>query len=110
MPVILAVATDDTVRSALDGVLRRRYGLDYSVAIAEHPTGALGQLAGWRDAGEQVALLLAPFRMAGSDGIPFLVEAHRLHPTARRVLVLDVGDVTAADELAQALTLNQVDS
>jgi len=109
-PVIFAVATDHTVRSALDEVLRRRYGLDYSVAVAEHPTGALRQLEGCRDAGEQVALLLAPFRMAGTDGIPFLVEAHRLHPTARRVLVLDVGDVTAADELAQALTLNQVDS
>jgi thioredoxin reductase (NADPH) len=54
--------------------------------------------------------VVAAVRMTDRDGISFLIEAHGLHPGARRVLVVEVGDVTAADDLSQALTLNQVDA
>jgi thioredoxin reductase (NADPH) len=110
MPILFGIATDEAIRNALDAVLRRRFASDYAVAVAGEPAGALHQLAAYRDAGEQVALVLAPFRMEGTDGIPFLIEAHGLHPGARRVLVLDVGDVSAADALSQALTFNQIDA
>jgi len=109
MPVILAVSTDDTKRTALAEVLQLRFSSGYTVTVEDDPADALRQLAEYRDAGEEVALVLAPFHMTDRDGIPFLIEAHALHPTARRVLVLNVGDVTAADDLSQALTLNQVD-
>ena len=110
MPVILAVATGETACDALEQVLRHRFASDYTVVVVDRPARALRQLASYRDAGERVALMLAPFRTADGGGIPFLIEAHGLHPTARRVLVLDVGDVTAANELSQALTLNQIDA
>lgn len=110
MPVILAVSTDGALRGAFEDVLRRRYAADYSVVVVDHPAAALRRLGSQRDAGEQVALLIAPFRMADRDGRSFLMEAHVLHPGARRVLVLDVGDVTVADQVSQALTLNQLDS
>lgn len=82
--VIFAVATDDAIRSALGAVLRRRYGSDYSVAVADHPASGLRQLAAYRDAGEQVALLLARCRMTDRDGIPFLIEATRTASCAAR--------------------------
>ena len=110
MPALFAVASDDSIRAALEAVLRRRYEPDYRVAVSLDPEDALRQLTAYRNAGEQVAVVVAPFRMTAHDGIPFLVAAHALHPGARRVVMLDVGDVTAADDLNQALTLNQIDS
>jgi len=110
MPVLFAVAPDPGLRGALDGVLRGRYGADYSVVVAAEPAEALVQLAASRDRGEQVALLLAPFSMPVLDGIGFLVKAHDLHPAARRIIVVDVGDTGPAGALNRALTLNQIDS
>ncbi len=110
MAVLFAVATDDSMRAALEVVLRRRYEPDYSIVVSDDPDEALRRLTANRDAGEQVAVVVASFRMTGRDGISFLVAAQGLHPAARRVLMIDVGDVSAADDLSQALTLNQVDS
>ena len=110
MPVLFAAATDPGLHRALGDVLRERYGGGYSVVVASEPAAAIGQLAAFRDSGEQVALLLAPFRMAELDGIDFLVRAHDLHPGAGRIVIVDVGDVGAAAELRRALTLNQIDS
>ena len=110
MPVLFAVVTDDSVRVAVEVVFRRRYEPDYSVVVAGDPKEGLRRLAELRDSDEQVAVVVAPFRMTGSDGIAFLVAAHGLHSRARRVLMIDVGDVSAADDLSRALTLNQIDS
>jgi len=44
------------------------------------------------------------------DGVTFFARAHSLHPSARRIAMVDVGDVSAAAELHQALTLNRVDA
>lgn len=110
MPVVFAVATDPGLRRALGDVLRERYGGGYSVVVASEPADAIRQLAAVRESGEQVALLLAPFRAAELDGIDFLVRAHDLHPGARRIVIVDVGDVGAATALRRALTLNQIDS
>ncbi|MGD0985895.1 MAG: FAD-dependent oxidoreductase [Acidimicrobiales bacterium] len=109
MPVLFAVATDETCRTALDVVLRRRFESDYSVVVSIDPADGLERLGRYRDSGEQVAIVVALFRMTGRDGIPFLIAAHHLHPSAQRVLMIGVGDVSAAHDLNQALTLNQVD-
>jgi thioredoxin reductase (NADPH) len=109
MPVLFAVVTDDPVRTALEVALRRRYAPDYSVVVVGDPEEGLRRLVELRDSGEQVAVVVAPFRMDRSEGIAFLVSAHGLHSGARRVLMIDVGDVSAADDLSLALTLNQVD-
>jgi thioredoxin reductase (NADPH) len=109
MPVLFAVVTDEPVRTALEVALRRRYAPDYSVVVVGDPEEGLRRLVEFRDSGEQVAVVVAPFRMGGSEGIAFLVSAHGLHSGARRVLMIDVGDVNAGDDLSQALTLNQVD-
>jgi len=110
MPTLFAVATDESIRASVGLVLRRRYEPDYRVADSGDVDDALRRLAEYRDAGEEVALVVASFRMPGCDGIPFLVAAHSLHPGAKRVLIIDVGDVSAAEDLSQALTLNLVDS
>ena len=112
-PTIVAVAPDADLRRRLADVLERRFAPDYAVTVVDEPAAAIGHLEELAAAQHQVALVLAPFRLDQStdgDGIGFLVEANRLHPGARRVVVIDVGDVSAAGPLHQALTLNQVDA
>ena len=112
-PAIVAVAPDADLRRRLADVLERRFAPDYAVTVVDDPAAAIGHLEELASAQHRVALVLAPFRLDQStdgDGIGFLVEANRLHPGARRVVVIDVGDVSAAGPLHQALTLNQVDA
>jgi len=109
MPVLLAVATDDSLRAALDEVLRRRYGSDFAVVVTRDAAEAHQRLGALRDQGELVAVVIAPYRLGESSGIEFLCGVRAVHPTARRVLLLDVGDVSAAEDLSQAMTLAQVD-
>jgi hypothetical protein len=42
-------------------------------------------------------------------GIEFLAEAGALHPHARRLLMIEVGDVTAERPIALAMTLNRLE-
>jgi thioredoxin reductase (NADPH) len=109
MPVLLAVAPDDALRAALDEVLRRRYGSDYSIVVTHDTADARERLVAVRDAGDHVAVVIAPYRVGDASGIAFLCAVRDVHPTARRVLVLDVGDVSASHDLNQALTLAQID-
>jgi thioredoxin reductase (NADPH) len=110
VPLVLAVASDAKLRAALDDVLRRRFGTDYAVMVVEEPADGVRQLTEWRDSGQQVALVLASLRLADQDGVSFLGRAHDLHPRARRIAVIDVGDVGVATTINHALTLNQIDS
>jgi thioredoxin reductase (NADPH) len=108
-PAIVVTAPDAALRSALADVLSRRYGGDYRVIITGSPAGALEDLAGLREMGALVAVVLAPLRMAEPGGVAFFDAARRLHPMARRIAILEVGDVASAGELSQALTLSQID-
>ncbi len=83
MPVILAVSADDTVLAALEGVLRRRYGADYDVVVTRGAADAQARLVALREAGELVAVVIAPYRLAESGGIELLRGVRAVHPTAR---------------------------
>jgi thioredoxin reductase (NADPH) len=54
-------------------------------------------------------VLLAAQRMAGMSGVEFLVAAHRLHPAAKRVLLVERGDYSAAHPAVRAMTVGQID-
>ena len=108
-PVIFAVAPDEALRNALDDALRRRYGGDFEVVVAQTVDDALDRLGGLADDSASVAVVMAPMRMKETDTVAFLDAARRLHPTARRIVIIDVGDVGSAGDLGQALTLSKVD-
>jgi thioredoxin reductase (NADPH) len=60
------------------------------------------------DTGAPVALLIAGHDMAEMPGIGFLAQAHRLHPQAKRVLLVE-RDYSASSPVVQAITLGQAD-
>ena len=100
--MILAVVSDEAQRAALAEALERRYSADYEiVAVPGRPDpGAI--LAGL----DTVAVALAPIR---SEEFAALIAVRNAHPAARRIAVVEVGDVSVAADLSRALTLGEVD-
>jgi thioredoxin reductase (NADPH) len=95
-PVILTLDDDPEVLRAVERDLRRKYAADYRILRSESPSSALGLLKKLRQRDEPVALLLADHRMPGMTGIEFLVEAMRIYPDARRVLLTAYAETNAA--------------
>jgi len=107
-PVLFVIDDDAGVVHALRDDPGRRSGEDFRV-IGESPAAAglaiLRQLAGEH---EPVALLIVDHDMTGMSGVRFLACAHRLHPLARRVLLVE-RDYSARSPVVQAMTLGQAD-
>ena len=96
----------DHDRRSLDSLLSalsRRFGNDFTVTGDTSPPAALGTLEEMAVAGEPVALLLVDD--LASD---FLDCAHRLHPSAKRVFLVD-RDYRSASPAVQAMALGRID-
>ena len=107
-PILFAVAQDPQVLEALETDLDRRFGNECRFVKATSPAGGLEALADLRARGEPVALLIADQRMAEMTGVDFLVKAHELHPTAKRILLIE-RDYTRTNPTVSAMTLGQID-
>jgi thioredoxin reductase (NADPH) len=108
-PALVVVYEVRGVLAALEQALQSRFGADYQILAAASPTAALDTLGRLRQAGEQVALVLADQWLAGMTGVEFLCQAHELHPTAKRVLFITYGDATGGTAGLQAMALGQID-
>jgi thioredoxin reductase (NADPH) len=95
-PVILAVDDEPAVLAAVARDLRRGFGERYRIMRTGSGAEALELLAQIRTRGEQVALLLADQRMPGMPGTDYLVQARRIVPEAKRVLLTAYADTEAA--------------
>jgi thioredoxin reductase (NADPH) len=95
-PVILAVDDEPAVLAAVARDLRRGFGEHYQVLRAPSGGEALAALRDARTRGLQVAMLIADQRMPGMSGTEYLVEARKLAPEAKRVLLTAYADTEAA--------------
>jgi thioredoxin reductase (NADPH) len=105
-PAILTVDDDPSVSRAVARDVRRRYGDRYRVVRASSGQEAMDALKEIKLRGEQVAVLLADYRMPRMNGIQFLEAAMDLFPRARRVLLTAYADTDAAID---AINLVDVD-
>jgi thioredoxin reductase (NADPH) len=94
--VLLSVDDDPSVSRAVARDLRRRYGEHHRVLRASSGPEALEALRELKLRGEQVAVLLADYRMPEMSGIEFLEAAMDLFPRARRALLTAYADTDAA--------------
>src|ERR1700712_3394794 len=105
-PVLLSVDDDPGVSRAVARDLRRRYGEEFRVLRAVSGAEALEALRELKLRGDQVAVILADYRMPQMNGIEFLEKAMDLFPRARRALLTAYADTEAA---IQAINVVDVD-
>jgi thioredoxin reductase (NADPH) len=95
-PAIVVVDDEPAVLAAVSRDLRRGFGERFRVLRSTSGTDALEALRTLRARGDQVAMLIADQRMPGMPGTQYLVEARKLVPEAKRVLLTAYADTEAA--------------
>src|SRR3954447_13924764 len=105
-PAIVAVDDDPAVLAAVARDLRRGFGERYRIVRAPSGAEALEALRELVARGEQVALLVADQRMPGMAGTDYLVQARRLVPGAKRVLLTAYADTEAAIQAINEVALD----
>ena len=73
---------------------------------AESAAAALDALKEMRLRGDEVAVILADYRMPQMNGVEFLEEAMNIYPAARRVLLTAYADTNAAIEAINVVDLD----
>ena len=105
-PAILTVDDDPSVSRAVARDLRRRYGENHRIIRAESPDTALETLREITLRGDDVAVILADYRMPLMTGIEFLEQAMDLVPAAKRVLLTAYADTGAAIDAINVVDLD----
>ncbi|HWH10130.1 MAG TPA: FAD-dependent oxidoreductase [Solirubrobacteraceae bacterium] len=95
-PAIVAVDDEPAVLAAVARDLRRGFGERYRILRAGSGAQALEILREVLRRGDQIALLIADQRMPGMAGTDYLVEARKIVPDAKRVLLTAYADTEAA--------------
>ena len=112
LPVIVAVDADPQVLAAVRSQLVERYASRYRIECAagdEEGTQLLPRLA---DEGVNVALVLSGRPARVTDHPPLIDEARRLHPLAKRALLVSRNawsDPERADAIRRAMVLGRAD-
>jgi thioredoxin reductase (NADPH) len=95
-PAIVAVDDEPAVLAAVARDLRRGFGERFRVMRATSGAEGLELVRQLRSRGDQVAMLIADQRMPAMPGTEYLVEARKLAPDAKRVLLTAYADTEAA--------------
>jgi thioredoxin reductase (NADPH) len=110
--VLLAVDQDPAVLQSVEQPLRDRYACDYRILCVSSSSEAMDQLNRLAEAGEQVALVLAGQWLDGMTGSELLGEVRRLHPHAKRALLVPWGglwDRATGEAVFKAIARGRID-
>lgn len=105
-PVILTIDDDPDVLLSIERDLRQRYNEKYRILRADSGRSAIDLLKRLQQRNEPVALLLVDHRMPQMNGIETLLEAIKLYPDAKRVLLTAYADTEAAIKAINDVQLN----
>lgn len=87
-PVVLATDSDPVALEAVERELRERYSHHYRVVCPSSIDDACAELESLAASGDEVALVLVGLRLEDAAGTELLDAAGRLHPQARRGLLI----------------------
>ncbi len=103
---ILAFEPEPEALAVVEDELQRRYSADYEIVATDVPADALAAVERLAGEGPELALLLAGRWSDGSHGGEVLAAVHRLHPRARRALLVPWGawgDAVVSNAIRQAI-------
>jgi thioredoxin reductase (NADPH) len=109
-PILFLVDDRPQVLEALAADVARRFGADHRILAEASPGAALAALEELARRGGEVALVVAGQRMAELAGVPFLLRAHELHPSAKRALLVGRREWTPTNPAVRAMALGQLDT
>jgi thioredoxin reductase (NADPH) len=112
LPVLLVIDGDQDALADVAAQLGRRYGHDYRVERAGDPRQALRTLAELAAAGDDLALVLAAKSFSDATGGGVLDRARRLHPHAKRGLMVAPGalaDPPTVETIVDAIAMGRID-
>jgi thioredoxin reductase (NADPH) len=107
-PVLFVIDDDVGVVRALRDDLSRRFGEDFRVIGESSAAAGLATLRALAGSGVPVALLIVDHDMGEMPGVDFLARAHKMHPLAKRVLLVE-RDYSARSPVVQAMMLGEAD-
>jgi thioredoxin reductase (NADPH) len=108
-PILLVVDDDVDARSVVERELRKRYGADYQVLSAGPADDPVRLLAGLRDGGRPVSIVLAGPSVPGMTGTELLARVRQFHPAAKCLLLTGWQYGPASEEILQAIALGHID-
>jgi len=109
-PVIVIVLSNPVELAALLSDLVNRFGADYRVAAHLTPEDAINDLEAIKQAGEQVALVIADQWMPTMKGVEVLMRAHAIHPTSQRALLVGWGDRSGSEQILEGCAFGRMDN
>ena len=95
-PIFFVVDEDPSAVATLVGDLERRFAADFQVMGETSAPAALERLGALRESGEQVALIICYESMRAMPGSELLARSRSTHPDAKRILLIDYGDMFPA--------------
>jgi thioredoxin reductase (NADPH) len=95
-PVLFAVDEDEQALRNVERELVDRYSRGYRVVCVSSAEEAMGKLRALKEAGEDVALVLAAQSFAGTTGGELLGAVRDLHAHAQRGLLIEWGSWATA--------------
>ena len=111
-PAVLTVDTDAAGLRSVETELQERYGRDYDVVCTTSPDEASGRLEDLAAGNAPVALVIAALSLGHSGGPDFLADVRRLHPRAKRALLIgwgEWGDPETGDAISEAAAQGKID-
>ena len=108
-PVLIAVDDDLDALGKITHELNDRYGTYYRVVCEGSPEAGMRVLRRLKEAGEEVAVVLADQWMPGMTGTEFLGRARQLYPDAKRALLFEWGNRTMREPILEAIAMGQID-
>jgi thioredoxin reductase (NADPH) len=110
-PVLIVVEEDPGALADVEAQLAQRYGHEYEVGSFGDPDEAVRRLTELREAGRDVALVLAGYSPRSSDD-ELLDHVRQLHPQARRALLVPANawvDESTAEAIRGSMALGRID-
>jgi CheY-like chemotaxis protein len=105
--VLMCVDDEVIVLTALKDQLRRAYGSDYVVEVAESAEEALELLDELSEQGHTVLVIVSDWLMPGMKGDEFLVQAHQRFPTVIKIMLSGHAEQSAVDRVRREAGLHE---
>ena len=105
--VLLCVDDEPIVLTALRDQLRRAYGSEYVIDVAESAEEALELLDELAGEGHRLLVIVSDWLMPGMKGDEFLIQAHRRFPSVVKIMLSGQAEQAAVDRARKEAGLHE---